>query len=71
MGMLSTEHSGEPRVLRYVDYERARLKYVTALSHHYWRLRALPGRFARGGLVLAELTVEQELLGQMHLGIPS
>ena len=71
MGMLSTEHSGEPRVLRYVDHEPARLEYVTAFSHHYWRLRGCPEGSPEVDWFLAELTVDRELFGQMHLGIPS
>ncbi len=65
MGMLSTEHSGELRTLRYVDYERARLEYVAALSHHSLAV-ACAARKVRQRWI-----VEQELLGQVHLGIQS
>jgi hypothetical protein len=59
------------RPMQYEVYLRVRHGYVASLAHHYWKLRGCPEGSAEVDWFLAELKVDQELLLELNLGMPS
>jgi hypothetical protein len=63
--------SHRQRVISYEVYLQARREYVTSLAHHYWQLRGCPEGSPEVDWFLAEQKADQDLLGEMELGLPA
>ena len=58
-------------VILYSEFERIRIEYITELAHTYWLQRGCPQGSPELDWLKAEMEIDQELLGELDLGIPA
>jgi hypothetical protein len=57
--------------MRYEAFVQARKEYVTSLAHQSWILRGCPEGSPEVDWFSAELKADQEILGELELGLPA